>query len=318
MANHLPAPPASVLRARLMARVRLRHLQVLLRVAELGSLHKAAVDVGLTQPAVSQQLAELERLLEARLFVRLRSGVEPTALCRALLPVVRRLLRAVDEAAETTAAVGAHAAGVVRVVASGSAVASLLSQVLPMFTQNHPDVVVHVREAEPSQLASLVALGEADAVVCREPSTTLQGWRFTPLQDDRLMVVARAGHPLARKRLVSRLELASAEWLALPIDSNARAAFESLFAGAALPPQRQVTTRTPAILWAMVQAHPLLALVPASLARQFLDAGIFKEVSTGLRLPLLPIGMLLPLQESGAAAQRLAEALLRSFGAEQR
>jgi DNA-binding transcriptional LysR family regulator len=307
-----PEVPSSVLRNRLLAHARLRHLQVLVRVAELGSLHKAAADVGMTQPAVSQQLAALERLLEAPLFLRSHQGVELTALGRSLVPVVQRLLRTVDEIAETSAAVNANALGVVRVVSSGSAVGSLLSRWLPPFSQQHPEVAVNVREAEPARLGTLISLGEADLVVCREPSTTLQGWHFVPLHADRLVVVASSAHPLLRKRRVSLSDLATAEWLSLPIDSKALEVFDQLFAGLPPPPRRQITTRTPAIMWAMLAAHPLLTLIPASLAQQLLDEGRFKEVPAGLDLPMAPIGMLLPLHGHSGASAKLAEFLARN------
>ena len=70
--------PATVLLNRLLARGKFRHIQVLLRLAELGSVQRTADAIGLTQSSVTQTLAYLESLLEVRLFERHARGVTPT------------------------------------------------------------------------------------------------------------------------------------------------------------------------------------------------------------------------------------------------
>lgn len=80
---------ATVLLKRLLARARLRHLQVLVLVAELASFRKAGQAIGMTQPAVSQVVADIEALLGVELFQRHARGARPTAICRELLPTAR-------------------------------------------------------------------------------------------------------------------------------------------------------------------------------------------------------------------------------------
>ena len=80
------------------------HLQVLLRLAELGSVQRTADTIGMTQSAVTQTLAYLENLLETRLFNRHARGVRPTAACLDLLPVARQVLQGLMEGAEVVVA----------------------------------------------------------------------------------------------------------------------------------------------------------------------------------------------------------------------
>ena len=82
---------ASVLLNRLQARARLRHLQVLVRVAELRNLRRSAEALGLSQPAVTQLLADLERLVELPLFERHARGVRHTPAGAQLVPLARRM-----------------------------------------------------------------------------------------------------------------------------------------------------------------------------------------------------------------------------------
>src|SRR5881227_1917087 len=75
--------------ARIGGRVRLRDLHILLAVVQCGTMAKAAQQLGVSQPAVSEAIAGLEHALDARLLERGRRGVEPTVYGQALLTSAR-------------------------------------------------------------------------------------------------------------------------------------------------------------------------------------------------------------------------------------
>ena len=79
-------PRSSVILNRLLTRFRIRHIQVLVTLAEMGNVRRTAVAIGMTQPAVTLLLAEMERLIETPLFLRHSRGVTPTAMALDLLP----------------------------------------------------------------------------------------------------------------------------------------------------------------------------------------------------------------------------------------
>lgn len=286
---------ADTIRQRLLTRARLRHWLGFARVAELGSVRKAAEAIGLAQPALTTLLADLEALVGAPLFDRHARGMRPTALGRELLPTARRLLRAVDEAAEQAAALQANARHVVRVGAIGGAISGLLVQALPMLAQRHPSLLVQLLEADAAQLDQWVARGEVDLALCRAPRVVPEGWAFEPLREDRFVVLAAASHPLAGRSRLGLARLARERWLALPSGSAARAALDALFAEMDTAPALcLVSSRVPAVLWAMLKAQPLLALVPASVARQLVDAGELVVLRVDRTLPFDAIGALRP------------------------
>ncbi len=293
------SPSPEVLRQRLLARSRLRHWLGFARVAELGSVRKAADAIGIAQPALTGLLADLESLLETQLFERHARGMRLTAVGAELLPTARRLLAALDEAAEQVSALQTQAQGVVRVGAIGGAISGLLSQALPLLAQEHPKLLVQLLEADASRLDQMIARGEIDVALCRSPRVVREGWRFEPLLADRFAVVAAAGHPLAARRKLSLAQLRRETWLALPTGSAARQAFDALFGdGGAQPPMCLVSSRVPAVLWSMLKARPVLALIPVSVARQFIDAGEMVELPFERTLPFEPTGALLPASES--------------------
>lgn len=309
MGDHL----SSVIRNRLYARARFRHLQAVIQIAELGSVRKAAEAMSLAQPTLSHALADLEALLEAPLFIRHGRGLRATPLLEQLLPLFRRTLQAVDSAAEQAATLITQANAVVRLAVSGAAVASLLYSALPAFARKHPQILVQVQEGDPQRLNSLIAHGEADLILYHAPDVVPEGWQFMPLQDDRFVVVAGPAHPLRKSRHVSIDRLANETWMSMPTDTQSNRVFEDLFRQArVMPALRLISGRVPGLLWGALASERLLALVPLSVVRQHLDAGLLVEIRTDQVLPFRPQGLLRPIEAQGRAVQALVDFLFTS------
>jgi DNA-binding transcriptional LysR family regulator len=286
---------ASVLFNRLLARGKFRHVQILLKVAELGSLQRAADSIGMTQSSVTQGLAYLERLLEVQLFERHARGVRPTQACEDLLPVARRMLIGVADGAEVVAAQRQRIGGAIRLVASVGAMNGLLLDVLPRFAQRHPDVTVQLSEAEGDDQLLAIARGEADLVACRRPPVIPEGWHFMPVREDRLAVLARADHPLARKRSLGWPQLVDETWLLAPTASAARERFDELTANLPRPIRTYpVVTRSTAMLWLLLQQENLLSFLPLNFVRPLLDAGSLRELKLRPLYMLEPLGLMCP------------------------
>ncbi|CAN5312650.1 LysR substrate-binding domain-containing protein [soil metagenome] len=304
---------ATVLRNRLLSRARLRHLQVFVKTAELGSVKRAAEAIGLSQPSATQALADLETLLECTLFLRHSRGMTPTAVGHGLLPLARRFIVLVDESATQVAALAGNASSVVRVAAISAAMAGLLARAVPAFSQAHPDVLLHLQEADATRQAALVADAEVDCSICRAPPVVPEGWEFIPLLKDRFAVIAGPDHPLARKARPSFDDLLGATWLTMPTAIAARSIFDTLFAQAPEPPRTfNVITAAPGMVWALLSQAPLLALLPESVMKQLLDAGLLVELALDLDLRFDDIGLLRPRAGRGAAADTFCAFMKRS------
>ncbi|MGJ7566084.1 LysR family transcriptional regulator [Variovorax sp. GB1R11] len=298
---------ATVLRNRLLSRARMRHLEVFVRTADLGSVKRASEAIGMAQPTATQALSDLEALLGSALFLRHSKGMSATALGVALLPMARRMLALVDEAATQTVAITSRAGSVVRVAAIAAGISSLLGDALPAFAGAHPDIVVQLQEADAANQPSLLTAGEIDCFVCRAPEVLPEGWEFIALQQDRFAVVAAPGHPLALKKKVSLAQLEAATWLTTPAPVAARQAFDELFADSAQPPKTcNVLTTSPTMVWALLAKEELLALLPCSVVRHLLDGGHLVEVHWHAPAAFRDIGILLPLRERSGALDRLA------------
>ncbi|GAA4356650.1 LysR family transcriptional regulator [Variovorax defluvii] len=305
---------ASALLNRLLARGKFRHLQVLLRLAELGSIQKTADAIGLTQSAVTQTLAYLEDMLGAPLFERHARGVRPTAAGRALVPVARRLMLGISDGAEAVVSVRERSAGVVRLMASATATHGLLAGALPEFCRRFPGIQILLREGEGEEQLLAIARAEVDLVICRQPAVLPEGWEFHPLREDRFAIVCRPAHPLAARRAVRWPDMARATWISLPAGLGARTKLDALFEQhfKTAPATFPVVTQSLSVIMQLLRAFDLLAVLPLNLVRPQLDSGELVELKTRERMPMDPIGVLRPAQQGGEAAARLL-AYLRSL-----
>ncbi|MEZ5645525.1 MAG: LysR family transcriptional regulator [Burkholderiaceae bacterium] len=298
---------ASVILNRLLVKVRVRHLQALVRLCELGNVNRAAQAMGMTQPAVTLLLSDLEQLIEAPLFVRHARGVTPTPLARELLPLVRQMLGRLEEGAELVASRLEHGAGTVRVSTTAAAANGLLAQVLPGFLAEQPQVQVLVTEVDILAVSASIDTGSADLVFCRRPAVVPQGWRFEACLDDRFVVACGMRHPLARRRRLALSDLESATWLPNAMGSAARDRYEQLLQQEGWPARTSpVVTRTSALTWTLLDTLDLLALVPYSVVRPWVERGHLKLLPVPLEMPFESLGILRPVEGLGPAGERLA------------
>ena len=293
---------ATILRNRLLSRAKLRHLQVFVKIAELGSVKRAAEDVGMSQPSATQVLADLEVLMGCKLFLRHSKGMTLTSVGHGLLPLARRFVGLVDESATQVAALAGHASSVVRVAAISAAIAGLLAQAVPEFIRTHPRILVQLQEADATRQAALVADGDVDCSLCRTPAVVPEGWEFIPLLGDRFAVIAGPQHPLAFKRALKLEDLLDATWLTMPVSITARGVFDALFAGSPVQPKTyNVITASPGMVWALLSQEPLLALLPVRITKQLLDAQLLVELPLDREMPFNDIGLLLPRDNRNSA-----------------
>lgn len=302
---------ATSLLNRLLGRGKLRHLQVLLHLAELGSLQRTAQTIGMTQSAVTQTLAYVEKLLETQLFVRHARGVLPTAAGRALVPVLRQLLLGVEQGAEVLAAAQHQGRQTLRVVASASAIHGLLVPSMGDFVILHPDIRVELSEAEGGDLLLAAAREEADLLVCRQPRVAPAAWEFVELLVDQFAVVTAPGDPLLQRAGLQWRDLQSRRWLLSSIHTQARTRFEALCDAWDQPPDYfPVVTRVLPLAVRLIRTHGLLGFMPHSFLRPFLQDGVLNQLPVRADLSMAPIGLLKPAMGLTVSAEKFIDYLL--------
>ncbi|OYY09164.1 MAG: hypothetical protein B7Y70_10695 [Rhizobiales bacterium 35-68-8] len=177
-------------------RLRMRQLRVLVAVAEQGSVLKAARMLGMTQPATTRSLLEVEDYLGQRLFDRGPRGMTPNRHGDAVIRRARRVLADLDGIPSDIALLDSGLSEAVTVGVLISASSGLLPRVLSRFGQLHPGILISVVEGRMHDLLAQLAGGQVDLVLGRlyEPPTADDFVR-EPLYHEPLAIVARAGHP---------------------------------------------------------------------------------------------------------------------------
>lgn len=203
------------------ARVRgfdLRQLEYFCAVARMGSFTKAAEDLGITQPSLSEQIARLEQGLGAALFERLNRRVELTPLGEAILGKAQALLE--DAAALPDhferARQGVH--GPLRVGAIPTILPYFLAPLLKGFTERCRDVDLHVREGTTAELVDQVLEGMLDVAVVSLPVAGA-GLVMKELFREALYLAVPEGHALASSAKV-QLRRVSQERLVILKDGH--------------------------------------------------------------------------------------------------
>lgn len=264
------SPQGRLLFSRLVKHVRLRQLQLLLALQQCGSVMQAAATLHMSQSAATQALAEMERVLDVRLFERHARGMRPTLAGQTLVDTVRGVLAALEEASETLAAIRRGAQAALRLGAIPAAALAIVSPLLARFYAGHPEVHVDVHEDGGARLLPQLLAGALDAVFCRRPALLPASFVFEPMLADQAVVVASRGHALAGRRDVSLQALAGARWVLPTANIAVREIFEAQVL-AALPgaPWFPVSTVSLSVLEGLLSQPGAVALVPCSIVPGF-------------------------------------------------
>ncbi|MEN9537817.1 MAG: hypothetical protein RLZZ126_52 [Pseudomonadota bacterium] len=222
-------------------RLKLRDLDTLMAVVRTGGIRKAASQLHVSQPAVSKAIAELEHVLGVRLLDRGPKGVEPTPYGAALLKrgtaIFDELLQGVNEIGSLTD----PTSGSLCVGSSESLMGSLVPAVLDGMHRQHPRLAFKMESGDPPVLLGHFLRERICELVLLRPWTALTEpeYRWEPLFNERIYVVAGLHNPWARRKKVRLEELVDAQWVLSQVETLAgspvRDAFHAI--GASLPAQ---------------------------------------------------------------------------------
>lgn len=183
--------------------MRYAQLKAFHAVAAHGGFSKAAERLALTQPAISDHIRKLEEAYGSELFLRRRSGVEPTPFARKLFAVTERMFEAEAEALELLSRAKGLEEGTLSIGADAA------SHVLPLirrFRERYPRIQIRLVAGNSAQLLARLDRFEIDfAVIAEAPPRPDYHARL--LRDDEIQAFTAAIHPFARRAEISLAEL---------------------------------------------------------------------------------------------------------------
>ncbi|MFF0730116.1 LysR family transcriptional regulator [Streptomyces chartreusis] len=248
-------------------------LAALVAVAEAGSITRAAERLGYTTPALSQQLAKLEREAGTALLVRHHRGARLTGAGELLVARARRVLDELDRARHELARLTGLSGGTLRLGTFQTAGIHLLPPALSAFRRAHPDVELTVADYEPSAGVAAVAAGEVDLALTHtyepaEPTPLPVSVGVEPILVEELVLVSAPGHVLTSGATRLPLtELAGQPLISMAPDAPARRGVEAALTAAGALPSVLVATPGYLLVCALASAGLGVAVVPEMVAR---------------------------------------------------
>lgn len=169
--------------------------QAFVKVAELGSITKAAEAMGYTQSAVSRMVADLEDEWNLNLLRRSRGGLALSSDGLVMLPYIKDLCRHYEALQEQANSLKGLETGFIRIGSCTSFSTQCLPSILKRFEQRYPSIVFQLQNMEYSETDEALCAGEIDCGFISAPySPELD---VTVLMRDRMLAVLPADHPLA-------------------------------------------------------------------------------------------------------------------------
>ncbi|MDE2573159.1 MAG: LysR family transcriptional regulator [bacterium] len=236
------------------------HLRAAVEVAHAGSFTRAAEALGLTQAAVSQHVAALERKLGTPLFDRIRRRVVPTAAGLAFIERAQRALAELDDGTIAVESLVRGEGGTLRVASLQSVAGRLLPRVALAFRGLHPRVDLKLYEGEDDEVARWLGDGTADVGFVEGTCGEIEA-DVTPLFTEDLQLAVHPGHPLARRRRVS-LRAVAGEAFAYNGDGHCSTIQSRAFDALGIKPPVAVRCSNLTTMGGFVQAGLAVALVP--------------------------------------------------------
>ena len=301
-----------------------RHLDQQLRLAWLravdaidahGSLLKAAVSLGISQPALTKILQDFEEMLQLRLFDRHARGVRPTETGLAVVRSARRVLaelRRLDEELDQVflpPGSGVVALGALPVTATG-----LLPGVLSRLRSSHPKIMVRLQQGRTEDLLPLLAAGELDLIVGRlyEPALP-DSFLREPLWVEPISILARADHPIFAAPQVTAALLRNYDLVLPTVSQRVGQEIEHLLSLLGLEPATSIRSSSYGFIREMLHASDLMSMMPRLMMVGDLLRGTLRVVPLPVPAPPRPAGLILPQRTGLTPAGRAFIACLRAY-----
>jgi DNA-binding transcriptional LysR family regulator len=307
--------------ARTMARLKLRHLTLLRNIAVHGSLTRVAQETGVSQPAITKALAEIEALFGASLFIRSGRGLKPTAMGELAMLKARHMLQELDHWACEMEAVRKGRSARLLIGAVPYVSGDLLTQAITQLYERH-NIIVAIKQATTDQLVQSLCDHELDCVLGRSSAVAGRvNLRHEMLYTQHPVLI---GHDRLLKRMEGRKldwrRLAAMNWILPSLATPVGARMAELFTQAqvAVPVPIIETYSIDVMHGVLSKNESVISVVPEDIARDMMRRGGVSILPWRMDWELPPLSLIrrvrdFPLDAEEKFAGILKELCIRQF-----
>lgn len=289
----------SVAMPQLLSRLRMRQVALMLALDEHRTLHRAAGHMGLSQPAATKMLHELEAALGEPLFDRVGRGLQLNAAGQAVMNTFRGIGSNLVALTREMQALRLGSAGRLLVGSIMVATPDYLSDALIAMKREFPLLSIEVVIDTSDRLVESLRDGALDVVIGRMPDladAAIRDCVFRPIGEEAISVVAAVDHPLLYQARVGRISfsaLLAYNWIVQPRGSPSREMIEQ--EAQALHrelPRGLIETTSILIATSLIARSDMLAVIPHSIAEPYERHGLLRIVPYTFTHTLTPWGSL--------------------------
>ena len=258
----------------------LRHLRHFVAVAETRHFGRAAEQLHIAQPALSQSIRQLESQLGAALFVRTTRSVSLTPAGEFLLDEALRALEIVDDSVRAVRQIADGRLGLVRIAFTGTSAFSVLPRIARIIRAAHPELAldIHADLLTPAQVDGLTSR-QLDLGVLRLPLVS-PDLETRTIAIEQMVVALPPDHRLTEEPTISMSDLRTENFIRYADSHSAvNAAVLSSCHAAGFEPHSDHSAPGTSVLLALVAGGMGVALVPESVRAVSLEGVVYREVT---------------------------------------
>ncbi|MGE8689224.1 MAG: LysR family transcriptional regulator [Achromobacter sp.] len=284
----------------------LRHLRYFVATAEAQHFTRAAEQLGMAQPPLSQQIRQLEQEVGTPLFDRTGRGVALNDAGRAFLACAQDILQRAQAAVLAAQRAARGEIGELTLGFTESASFNgVVTELIRLYRQRYPDVEMTLSQGDSETLVAQLRGGAIDAAFVRPPFALDGGLAFIELAQEPLVVALPLGHPLARRKRLAPADLARERFILYSRKSGYGLSADIMAACRQHGLSPQIGQRAPQLSSAvnLVAAGMGVAVVPASLRHLRPDGVVYRPFA--LDWPRAVLGLAVREQGAGGRVRNL-------------
>ena len=259
-------------------------MSLIVALDEHGTTHRAANALNMTQSTASKMLREVEDIFEAALFERKPRGMTPTPLGAFVVTNVRAQLSRLQRFSDEFQARRAGGYGTLSVGAITGAAPDFVARAVAEIKRKRPQLMVSLHGETSDGILEQLEAGGLDLAVGRFSAERHRHvFLFEQLAEERLIVVARADHPLQNAKTMRLADLVDCPWILQPLSNPSRQVLDAAFDQAGLGrPTDTIECSSVLLILNLVQVSDAVALLPEAVVEAHRKAGLF------ITLPIRP------------------------------
>lgn len=278
----------------LLARLRMRQVALLLAIDERKTLYAAADLLGLSQPAATKMLHELEHTFGQPLFDRVGRSLRLNVVGERVLGYFRGIHGSIEALNRELTSLQEGNSGRLAIGCIMAASSGRLTDALIELKAAYPLLTININFDTSDRLIPQLQEGNIEVVIGRNIDLNSKDYEFRPVSDEILVIIAGKSHPLVNRKNIHFSELLNYQWVLQPEGSPSRGIVENEFRIQNMPlPEGLIETASILTMIDLVDRSEIIGVIPESVALRNQEYGIISIVNYKLKQNLSPYGIIL-------------------------